>query len=64
MAISDSKISQRKRMAMGEGKIGFKDGGSLPAPKIDKSGVPMSPLTKAKRDNGIPGFKKGGRNRG
>lgn len=57
---SDSKIPQHKRMAMGAGKIGFKDGGSLPAPKIDKSGVPMSPLTKAKRANGVPGFKKGG----
>lgn len=33
-----------------------KGGGVLPAIK----GQPMSPITKAKMNNGIPGYKKGG----
>ena len=57
--MASSNVPQHKRLAMGQ-RVGFKDGGSLPAPKVLKSGTPMSPITKAKRDNGVPGFKKGG----
>lgn len=53
-------ISQHKQMAMGL-KPAFKLGGSLPMPKVIKSGVPNTPLTNVKRDNGVPGFKKGGK---
>lgn len=50
-------MSQHKRMAEGQ-KVGFKTGGSVPKPL--KTGVPDSPITKAKMANGIPGMKKGG----
>ena len=44
-------------MAAGEKDVGFKKGGGvMPAIK----GQPMNPLTKAKMNNGVPGFKKGG----
>lgn len=57
MSISKSPINQHKRMAAGEKDVGFKKGGGvMPAIK----GQPMNPLTKAKMNNGIPGFKKGG----
>jgi len=53
------KVPQHKRMAMGE-KVGFKKGGAV-APRLLKTGTPDSPLEKAKRANGIPGMKKGGK---
>lgn len=56
---NDSKIPMHKRLAMGE-KVGFKKGGSLPMPKVVKGGVPNTPITNAKRANGLPGMKKGG----
>lgn len=51
---------------------GMAKGGSVNLPKAVRSimpsspvgqikGVPMSPLTKAKMNNGIPGYKKGGK---
>ena len=58
-------INQHKAMAMGKkpafakgGPVGSKalTAGVMPAIK----GQPMSPITKAKRNNGIPGFKNGG----
>lgn len=71
--MANEQINQHKRMAMGQrpkvecgGTIkmarggavsGFKSKGVMPAIK----GAPMSPLTKAKMSNGIPGFKKGGK---
>jgi len=68
MAISKSLVPQHKRMATGE-PVGFKKGGLVPAarslmpatPVGAIKGAPMSPLTKAKMDNGIPGYKKGGK---
>lgn len=68
MASSNSQIGQHKRLAMGE-KVGFARGGIVPAaralmpvaPARATVAVPMSPLTKAKMANGIPGFKKGGK---
>lgn len=45
-------IPQHKRMAMGQ-KLA--SGGS-----VLKTGIPDSPIEKSKRNNGIPGFKKGG----
>ena len=50
-------INQHKQMAMGE-PIKMAKGGGVP---FLKSGKPTSPLTDAKRANGIPGFKKGGK---
>lgn len=58
---SNSQISQHKRLAMGE-KVGFAKGGAVPARTgLLKTGTPTSPLTDAKRANGIPGMKKGGK---
>lgn len=56
--MSTTKIPQRKRLSMDEGIQKFKSGGSV---VYLKSGKPDSPLETAKRNNGIPGFKKGGR---
>lgn len=64
---SNSNISQHKRMAMGTNPPRapggqFAKGGSIPAANTNlKTGIPMSPQTKAKMTNGIPGLKKGGR---
>ena len=49
-------IQNHKKMAMGK-MPEFKAGGAVP---YLKSGKPDSPLEMAKRNNGIPGFKKGG----
>ena len=51
-------ISQHKRLAMDEGIQKFKTGGSV---MYLKSGRKDSPLETAKRRNGIPGFKAGGK---
>ena len=57
-------IRQHKLLAMGKSVGGsdkkdkFASGGSV-SPM--KTGLPTSPLTDAKRNNGIPGFKKGGK---
>jgi hypothetical protein len=60
--MSDSQIAQHKRMAMGQ-NVGhsssggkFAKGGSV----LLKTGIPDSPITKAKAANGIPGYKAGG----
>ena len=58
-------ISQHKLMAMGKGtsepvssKQNYAKGGSV---ANLKTGIPESPITKAKAANGVPGFKKGGK---
>ncbi len=65
-------INQHKRMAMGK-SIGMAKGGAvvIGAKASPPSGVmpaikgqPMSPLTKAKMTNGIPGYKAGGKVKG
>lgn len=57
-------INQHKRMAMGQ-SVGFASGGPVAKPKGGVmpaiKGQPMNPLTKAKMNNGIPGFKAGGK---
>jgi len=53
-------IPQHKRMAMGQKDIGFAKGGAVET-KLLKTGIPTSPITDAKRANGIPGMKRGGR---
>lgn len=72
---SNAGISQHKLMAMGKGikspgaagvsktKTEFARGGSIVAAntRLLKSGTPDSPLENAKRNNGIPGFKDGGK---
>lgn len=60
-------INQHKRMAMGQklasgGRVNATPVGA-PAravPAVAKSGGSGSPLTSARRNNGIPGMKKGG----
>lgn len=60
-------INQHKKLAMGK-PVGFAKGGAVGAKSLTPKGVmpaikgqPMSPLTKAKMNNGIPGFKSGGK---
>ncbi len=55
--MASNAIPQHKQMAMGL-KPAFKAGGAVP---FLKSGKKDSPLETAKRANGIPGFKKGGK---
>jgi len=54
--MATSQLGQHKRLAMGE-SVGFAKGG----PVLPPSGKKESPLTVAKRNNGIPGFKAGGK---
>lgn len=64
--MNNSQLSQHKRLAMGQSINGqssgsggkFAKGGSVAAMK---TGLPTSPITDAKRANGIPGLKKGGK---
>ena len=65
MALPSQAVGQHKRMAMGQGKVGFAKGGAVPSPMPAlpmraRVAVPMSPLEVAKRNNVVPGFKKGG----
>lgn len=56
-------INQHKRMAMGEA-VGLAKGGAVPRMKgvmPTIKGQPMNPLTKAKMNNGVPGYKDGGK---
>lgn len=66
--MSNSQINQHKRLAMGQSLSGgntgqFAKGGRVgaPASRDLKTGIPDSPLTVAKMNNGIPGLKKGGK---
>lgn len=64
--MSSNQIPQHKRMAMGKGMASspkggtFAKGGSVDKALL-KTGMPTSPLTDAKRANGIPGIKAGGK---
>ena len=58
MTLPSEAIGQHKRLAMGKSNVGFKSGGST---GFLKSGKKDSPLELAKRANGIPGFKSGGK---
>lgn len=55
--MKDSQVPQHKRLAMGQG---LKAGGLVRAPVL-KTGIPDSPMEKAKRANGVIGMKKGGK---
>lgn len=64
-----ANVGQHKRMAMGQNVTGYARGGSVMS-KMDisgtsgrllKSGKPDSPIEKAKRANGVPGMKSGGK---
>lgn len=52
-----NEMNIHKMNAMGK-DLKMKAGGAVP---YIKSGKPTSPLTDAKRANGIPGFKSGGK---
>lgn len=63
--MAKSAVSQHKLMAMGKGTRepvssggNFAKGGGV---GNLKTGIPDSPITKAKMANGVPGFKKGGK---
>ena len=63
--MANNQITQHKRMAMGQ-NVGhggstakFARGGIANL----KSGIPTTPITDAKRANGIPGLKKGGKSK-
>lgn len=73
---SNAGISQHKLMAMGLGTKSPKDAGAdsksgrnqfargglvATNSRLLKTGIPDSPLENAKRNNGIPGFKAGGK---
>lgn len=71
--MSSKPINQHKRLAMGDTVKGYAKGGSIGvnvaarAPVGGGDMVPkpgagraMSPITVAKRNNGVPGMKKGG----
>lgn len=58
MTSNTKAIPQHKRLAMGD-KVGFKKGGSVGG-QLLKTGIPDSPIETARRNNGIPGMKKGG----
>lgn len=57
--MSKNCIPQDKRNAMGKLSGNFKHGGLVPSGR--KTGIPDTPLEKAKRDNGIKGLKSGGK---
>lgn len=63
--ICQKPIPQRKRLAMGDSLAGYKKGGTVASDKpiisVGSSGKAVNPLTLSKRQNGIPGLKKGGR---
>lgn len=53
--MANEKVGQHKRMAMGESvPKKYAKGGMV-------KGLPESPITEAKKANGIPKFKKGGK---
>lgn len=59
----DKKVSQHKRLAMGDRQDKrYKSGGPIITPRPAKVTAPVSksPLTTMKRNNGVPGMKKGG----
>lgn len=65
--MANDQMGQHKMMAMGKGIRGnvtstskFARGGNV---GVLKSGIPTTPLTDAKRSNGIPGMKKGGKSK-
>lgn len=63
MASNTKAMRQHARLAQGD-KVGFRKGGRVSVvpqqTNLMSSGKPTSPLTDAKRANGIPGYKKGG----
>lgn len=67
--MSSKQISQHKRMAMGQDTVHtssaskFAKGGSVGVPNL-KTGIPDTPITDAKRANGVPGFCGGGKVKG
>lgn len=67
--MSNKQISQHKRMAMGQDadhssrSAKFAKGGSVGVPNL-KTGIPDTPITDAKRANGVPGFRGGGKAKG
>jgi hypothetical protein len=63
--MANSKVPQHKNLAMGKA-VGFARGGRVNVTPVGAgamvpSGKGSNPLTTAKRNNGIPGMKKGGK---
>jgi hypothetical protein len=65
----EKPIRQRARLAMGDSPCGYRQGGSIgmggnidvAKPVKVSGGSKLSPLTMARRNNGIPGMKQGGK---
>ena len=51
-------VHQHKRLAMGDTLKGYAKGGSIGSLKQQ---MPTSPITDAKRANGVPGLRGGGK---
>ena len=69
MTLKQKFLPQGKRLAMGDSLAGYKSGGKVgidvakPVNVVvnSKTGKSASPITMARRNNGIPGMKKGGK---
>lgn len=56
--IPQKPVNQHKRLAMGDTVKGYAKGGSI---GTARQGMPTSPVTDAKRANGVPGMCDGGK---
>lgn len=61
MKIAPHGMATRQHHRNATGALDLKTGGSVRTPALLKSGTPDTPLENAKRANGIPGMKKGGK---
>jgi len=63
--MKEKAVNLHKRLAMGDSVAGYKKGGTIasdiPAISVGSSGKAVNPLTLSRRQNGIPGMKKGGK---
>ena len=58
--MKEKPTNLHKRMAMGDTLKGYAKGGSIGMPAVKATATRGSPLTAARRNNGVPGMKKGG----
>lgn len=60
--MNDKGVNLHKRLASGDTVQGYAKGGRVPMVGATATVVPkMSPLTQARRNNGVVGMKKGGK---
>ncbi len=58
--MKDKLVNRHKLLAMGDTLKGYAKGGSIGVPVVVKASATKSPLTAARRNNGIRGMKGGG----